>query len=52
MRDLEEKIGYLFENTDDEHSINTNELICILAENGFSAKLYFFSFLANFREDM
>ncbi len=30
-------LRYLFENTDDEHSIDTNELISILAKNGFSA---------------
>lgn len=30
-------LRYLFENTDDEHAISTNDLIAILAENGFSA---------------
>lgn len=28
---------YLYENTDDEHSLSTNELISVLSENGFSA---------------
>ena len=28
---------YLYEYTDDEHSISTNDLISVLAENGFSA---------------
>lgn len=30
-------LRYLFENTDDEHAISTNDLIAVLAENGFSA---------------
>lgn len=30
-------LQYLFENTDDNHAVNTNGLIAILAENGFSA---------------
>lgn len=30
-------LRYLFENTDDEHAVNTNDLITILAESGFSA---------------
>ena len=30
-------LRYLFENTDDEHAINTNSLIEVLAEIGFSA---------------
>ena len=30
-------LKYLFENTDDEHSISTNDLIAALQENGFSA---------------
>lgn len=30
-------LRYLFENTDDEHSISTNDLIAALQENGFSA---------------
>lgn len=30
-------LRYLFENTDDEHSVNTNDLISVLADNGFSA---------------
>lgn len=30
-------LQYLFENTDDYHSVSTNDLITILAENGFSA---------------
>ena len=30
-------LRYLFENTDDEHSVSTNDLIAILNENGFSA---------------
>ena len=30
-------LRYLFENTDDEHSANTNDLISVLADNGFSA---------------
>lgn len=28
---------YLYENTDDEHAISTNDLISVLSENGFSA---------------
>lgn len=28
---------YLYENTDDEHSLSTNELISVLSDNGFSA---------------
>ena len=30
-------LRYLFENTDDEHAVSTNDLIAILARNGFSA---------------
>ena len=30
-------LRYLYENTDDEHSINTKELISVLSEHGFSA---------------
>lgn len=30
-------LRYLFVNTDDEHCISTNDLITVLAENGFSA---------------
>lgn len=30
-------LRYLFENTDDEHAVSTNDLIAILAWNGFSA---------------
>lgn len=30
-------LRYLYEYTDDEHSINTNELISVLSDNGFSA---------------
>lgn len=30
-------LQYLYENTDDEHSLSTNELIDILSEKGFSA---------------
>lgn len=30
-------LRFLFENTDDEHSVSTNDLIAILNENGFSA---------------
>lgn len=30
-------LRYLYENTDDEHAVSTNELIQVLAENGFSA---------------
>ena len=26
---------FLFENTDDDHSINTNDLIAVLEANGF-----------------
>lgn len=29
---------HLYENTDDEHSISTNDLIAVLSDNGFSAK--------------
>lgn len=30
-------LRYLYENTDDEHAVSTNELVAILSENGFSA---------------
>ena len=30
-------LRYLYDNTDDEHAISTNELIDVLAQNGFSA---------------
>ena len=30
-------LQYLFENTDDYHSVSTNDLVMILVENGFSA---------------
>ncbi len=30
-------LRYLFENTDDEHAVSTNELISVLADNCFSA---------------
>ena len=30
-------LRYLYEHTDDEHSLSTNELITVLADNGFSA---------------
>lgn len=30
-------LRYLYENTDDEHAVSTNELIRVLAENGFAA---------------
>ena len=31
-------LRYLYENTDDEHSISTNDLITVLSDNGFSVK--------------
>ena len=30
-------LRYLYENTDDEHALNTNDLIVVLEKNGFSA---------------
>lgn len=31
-------LRYLYENTDDEHSISTNDLITVLSNNGFSVR--------------